>query len=170
METLIRKMLGAVAGVAICIGIWTIQDRLTGGSGQSADSIPTEVWGGGAGTVTLEVEASEPAFVSASFETNGISLGDDGHEYLESWQKIPAGKHTFDIDVPADVSGSVWVRVDEPSVGAKVKIVLRANGRYVGEDAMTLDQPLEDGYGFAAGLEIEDYARGKLYEGEDFFD
>jgi hypothetical protein len=168
LQTLVRKVLGAIAGVVICIAIWTIQDKLTGGD-DAVESIPQEVWGGGAGTVTLEVEASEPAYVSASFETNSFSLGDDGHEYLESWQKVPAGKHTFEIDVPADVSGSVWVRVDEPSVGAKVKLVLRANGEVVGEDAMTLEKPLEEGYGFAAGLEVEDYAKGKLTD-EGFFD
>ncbi len=163
MEALIRKVLGAIAGVAICIGIWTIQDKLTGGD-EALDSIPTEVWGGGGGTVTLEFEASEPAYVSASFETNNIVIGDAGHEFMEAWQKVPAGKHTFDIDVPANVSGSVWVRVDEPSVGAKVKVVMRANGELVGEDAMTLQEPLEEGYGFAAGLEVEDYAKGKLTE------
>ena len=98
--------------------------------------------------------SSEPAVVSASFETNGFSVDDEDHDYLETWQKIPAGKHTFDIDVPANVSGSVGVRVDEPSVGAKVKIAVRANGELVGEDAMTLEKPLEAGYGFFAGLDV----------------
>lgn len=168
LQTLARKVLGAIAGVFICIAIWTIQDKLTGGGNDVVDAIPQEVWGGGGGTVTLEVEASEPAYVSASFETN-MPIDDDSHDYLETWQKIPAGKHTFEIDVPQDVSGSVWVRVDEPSVGAKVKLVLRANGELVGQDATTLEKPLEEGYGFAAGLEVEDYAKGKLYE-EGFLD
>lgn len=162
LQTLVRKVLGAIAGVVICIAIWSIQDKLFGGGGDTAKAIPAEVWGGGGGVVTIEAEASEPAVVSVSFE-------DDTHEFLETWQEIPAGKHSFDIDVPAGVSGSVWVRVDEPSVGAKVKLVIRANGEVIGEDAMTLEKPLEAGYGFAAGLEVEDYARGKLTE-EGFFD
>ena len=53
MEFLVRKVLGAIAGVAICIAIWTIQDRLTGGGDNTIDSIPTVVWGGGAGVVTI---------------------------------------------------------------------------------------------------------------------
>ncbi|HEU4928502.1 MAG TPA: hypothetical protein VFU38_01630 [Candidatus Krumholzibacteria bacterium] len=167
METLVRKVLGAIAGVVICIAIWSIQDKLFGGDSEVTDKIPTAVWGGGGGTVTIEAEASEPAVISASFEQNAFS--DANHQYIEAWQKIPAGNHTFTIDVPAGVSGSVWVRVDEPTVGAKVKVVMRANGEYVGEDAMTLEKPLEPGYGFAAGLEVDDYSRGKLTE-EGFLD
>ena len=124
MEFLIRKVLGAIAGVAICIAIWTIQDRLTGGGDNTIKSIPTVVWGGGAGVVTIEAEASAPANISVSF----VSNLDDDREYLETWQEIPAGKTTFDIDVPADVSGEVWVRIDEPEVGAKVKVTVRSKG------------------------------------------
>jgi len=167
MVFLIRKVLGAIAGVAICIAIWTIQDRLSGGGSETVDSIPAVVWGGGAGVVTIEAEASAPANISVSFASN---LENDDHDYLETWQKIPAGKSTFDIDVPADVSGEVWVRIDEPSVGAKVKVVVRANGKVVAEDWMRLDEPLEAGYGFAAGVGIGDYAKGKVAEEEGFFD
>lgn len=162
METIVRKVLGAIAGVAICIAVWTIQDRLTGGGGgNSADSIPSEVWGGGAGTVTIEAEASEPAVISASFESN-LPVDDESHEYLETWQKIPAGKHSFTIDVPANVSGSIELRVDEPSVGAKIKMAVLVDGRVVSETAEHLDKPLEPGWGFTAGVEVEDYARGKV--------
>ncbi len=170
METFVRKVLGAIAGVLICIAIWTIQDKLTGGGSDTADSIPAEVWGGGGGVVTIEAEASEPANISVSFYSN-LPIDDPRHESLETWQEIPAGTHTFEIDVPANVSGSVWVRIDEPSVGAKVKVVVRrADGEVVAEDWLRLDEPLQAGYGFAAGVEIEDYARGKAAEEEGFFD
>ena len=160
-QNLVRKVLSAIAGVVICIALWSIQGKLFGNDSETADKIPAQVWGGGGGTVVIEAEASEPAVISASFETNTM-VDDVNHDYLEAWQKIDAGKHTFTIDVPANTSGSVWLRVDEPNVGAKVKLVMRANGEYVGEDAMTLEKPLEPGYGFAAGLEVDDYSRGKL--------
>ena len=167
-DNLVRKVLGAIAGVIICIAVWSIQDKLLGNDSDVAEKIPAQVFGGGGGTVVIEAEASEPAVISASFETNSM-IDDVNHDYLETWQKIDAGKHTFTIDVPANVSGSVWLRVDEPKVGAKVKLVMRANDKYVGEDAMTLEKPLEPGYGFAAGLEVDDYSRGKLTE-EGFWD
>jgi hypothetical protein len=167
MEFLVRKVLGAIAGVAICIAIWTIQDRLTGGGDDTIDSIPTVVWGGGAGVVTIDAEASDPANISVSFASN---TDDPDREYLETWQAIPAGKTTFEIDVPADVSGEVWVRIDEPKVGAKVKVTVRSKDRIVAEDWLRLDEPLEAGYGFSAGVGIGDYAKGKVAEEEGFFD
>jgi len=169
MEKLVRKLLGAIAGVAICVGIWTIQDRLTGGGSDSADSIPKEVWGGGAGIVTIEAEASEPGNISVTF-ANGAPIDDPRYEYLETWQKIPAGKSSFDIDVPANVSGEVWVRVDKPNVGATIKVAVKVDGRVVSESSDHLDQPLEAGYGFAVGVEMEDYARGRVADEEGFFD
>jgi len=170
MDTLVRKVLGAIAGVAICIAIWTIQDKLSaGGDADSADSIPTQVWGGGAGTVTIQAEVNQPAILTASFENN-LAIDDPNHEYLESWQKIPAGTHTFNIDVPANVGGSVELRVDEPTVGASIKIAVLIDGRVVSESSDHLDAPLEAGYGFAAGMELEDYAGGKVAEAGWFFD
>lgn len=166
MERLLRKVLSTVGGVILCIAIWTIQDRITSavrGDTDSADSIPQEVWGGGAGVVTIEVEASEPAVLSAIFETNK-ELGDPEHDYLETWQKIEAGTHTFDVAVPSDISGSVDVRVDEPSVGAQIKLTVLVDGKPVSQETARLDQPLEAGYAFSTGIALDDYAAGKLAE------
>ena len=166
MEKLLRKLLSTVGGVILCIAIWTIQDRIrsaVGGGSDSADSIPQEVWGGGGGVVTLEVEASEPAIVSATFETNK-EIDDSGHDYLETSQEIEAGTHTFDIAVPTDISGSVFLRVDNPSIGAKIKMALLVDGKPVWEESARLDEPLEAGYGFATGITLDDYAAGRLSE------
>ena len=160
MERLLRKVLSTVGGVILCIAIWTIQDRIrsaVGGGSDTVDSIPQEVWGGGAGVVTIEVEASEPAVLSATFE-------DSEHEYLETWQKIEPGTHSFDIDVPAEVSGSIDLRVDEPSVGSEIKLTVLVDGKPVSQETARLDRPLEAGYGFATGIALEDYAGGKLSE------
>jgi hypothetical protein len=103
------------------------------------------------------VEASEPAVLSATFE-------DSEHEYLETWQKIEPGTHSFDIDVPAEVSGSIDLRVDEPSVGSEIKLTVLVDGKPVSQETARLDRPLEAGYGFATGIALEDYAGGKLSE------
>jgi hypothetical protein len=164
MSILVRKVLRAVGGVLICIAIWTVQDRLRGDAGsQSADAIPAEVWGGGSSVVTIEAESSEPGFVSASFDNNR-PIDDARHEYLDTWQKIDAGPHTFHISVPADVSGSVWLRIDKPKVGATIKLAVKVDGKLVSEDFDRLEAPLEAGYGFSIGIELDDYAGGKLAE------
>jgi hypothetical protein len=161
METLVKKVAGAVVGVAICIGIWTIQDRLSGGASNASDNIPRQVWGGGGGLVIIEAEANQPAVLAASFES---TVPYDDREFLETWQKIPAGKHTFSIDVPANVSGSVELRIDDPGVGATIKLSMVQDGTVLSESSKQLDKPLQPGWGFAAGVEVEDYARGKIYE------
>ncbi|HEX5133073.1 MAG TPA: hypothetical protein VFX92_11390 [Candidatus Krumholzibacteria bacterium] len=156
MESLLKKLLRTVAGVAICIGIWTVQGRISGGGDNASDNIPRQVWGGGAGTVTIEAEANQPAVISASFE------GSD--DMLEAWQKIPAGKHTFSIDVPANVSGLVELRMDGPAVGATMKLTMVQDGKVLSESFKKLDKPLEPGWGFASGVGVDDYATGKVYE------
>jgi len=156
MEALLGKLVRTVVGVAICIGIWTVQDRIRGGGDSASDNIPRQVWGGGAGSVTIEAEANQPAVLSASFE--------EGDDFMETWQKIPAGKHSFTIDVPADVSGSVELRIDDPEVGATIKLSMTQDGRLLGESFKRLDAPLEPGWGFASGIGVEDYAEGKVHE------
>ncbi len=165
MDALLRKVLGAIAGVVICIAVWTIQDRLTGGGSDSMNSIPTEVWGGGGGVVTIEAQASQPGNISVTFASD-----DPNTDYLETWQEIPAGTTTFEIDVPANVSGEVWLRIDEPAVGATVHVAVKVDGRVVSESSDHLDAPLEAGYGFSVGIEMEDFARGRVAEAEAFFD
>jgi len=163
MDVLIRKVIGAVGGVVLCIAVWSIQDRLTGGGhgSDSATSIPEQVWGGGGGVVTIEAEASEPAVLSACFESN-TPVDDSEHQYLETWQEIEAGRHRFDIAVPYDVSGSVDLRVDEPSVGAKIKLTFLVDGKPVSEESIRLDEPLRAGYAFSTGISLDDYASGRL--------
>ena len=164
MDALVRKVLRAIGGVLICIAVWTVQGRLSGGGGShSANAIPAEVWGGGGSVVTIEAEASEPAVVSASFAHNQ-PVGDSDDESLETWQKVDAGKHTFNVSVPSDVSGSVWLRVEKPSVGATIKLAVKVDGKPVSEDFDRLEAPLEAGYGFAVGVDLDDYAAGKLAE------
>ena len=163
MNILVRRVLRAIGGVLICIVIWTVQDRLSGGGSQSADAIPAEVWGGGGSVVTIEAEASAPASISASFDNNR-AIDDSDHEYLETWQELDAGPHTFNISIPPDVSGSVWLRIDKPDVGATIKLAVKVDGKLVKEDFDRLEAPLEAGYGFSIGIELDDYAGGKLAE------
>jgi len=73
------------------------------------------------------------------------------------------GSHSAD-SVPPDVSGSVWLGVEKPKVGATIKLAVKVDGKLVGEDFDRLEAPLEAGYGFAIGVDLDDYAAGKLAE------
>ena len=91
-------------------------------------------------------------------------VGDSDDESLETWQKVGAGTHAFNVSVPPDVSGSVWLGVEKPKVGATIKLAVKVDGKLVGEDFDRLEAPLEAGYGFAIGVDLDDYAAGKLAE------
>jgi hypothetical protein len=49
-------------------------------------------------------------------------------------------------------------------VGATIKLAVKVDGKLVGEDFDRLEAPLEAGYGFAIGVDLDDYAAGKLAE------
>jgi hypothetical protein len=157
-----RRILVAIIGVVIALGWLTLKDRMRGDGGDSSSNrIPAVVFGGGAATLTIEATTSEPAKVVAVFETN-LDMGDPKHKLLETRQMVEAGTHTFTIDVPADVSGIVEVGIEEPTVGATVDLVCRINGQFVQRDAQRLEAPLEEGWGFAAQIEFDDFAKGAL--------
>jgi hypothetical protein len=165
MKGLMKKGIMAILGVVVMLGWWTVRGWLDGSaSAESYSHIPEKVWDGGGGPVTIEVEGSEEGRVSASFETH-LPVDDANHKYLESWERISAGKHSFTIEVPPNVGGTVEMSIDSPQVGATVHVAVRIGDRLVAEDSSTLDAPLQPGYGFFAQVHLDDYATGKL--GED---
>jgi hypothetical protein len=165
MKALMKKGLMAILGLVVVLGAWTVRGWFEGSaSAQSASHIPAKVWDGGGGQVTIEVEASEPGTVSATFETN-LQIDDPKHKFLESWERVSEGKHIFNVDVPANVGGTVEMSIEHPQLGATVHVVVRIGDRLVAEDSLTLDAPLQPGYGFTAQVVLDDYATGRL--GED---
>jgi hypothetical protein len=165
MKALMKKGLMTILGVVVVLGAWTVRGWFEGSaSAQSSFHIPDKVWDGGGGPITIEVEGSEQGTVSATFETN-LPIDDPKHKLLESRERVSEGKHSFNIDVPPNVGGTVEMSIEEPHVGATVHVVVRIGDRLVAEDSSTLDAPLQPGYGFFAQVHLDDYATGRL--GED---
>src|SRR5262249_17179344 len=102
--------------------------------------------------------------ISASFETR-LPMDDPKHRFLETSEKVGPGKHTYTIEVPPQVGGTVELDVQEAKVGSTVRIAVRVGARIVGEDSPTLNEALKPGYGFFAQVAFADYATGK--PGED---
>jgi hypothetical protein len=164
MKGLMKKSVMAILGVVLMLGWWSIRGWFEGSASAGSSHIPSKIWEGGGGPVTIEVESSEPGRVSASFETH-LQPDDPNHKFLESWEKVDAGKHRFTIDIPPNVGGTVEMSVGSPQVGSTVHVSVRIGERLVAEDSSTLDAPLQPGYGFFAQVHLDDYATGKL--GED---
>jgi len=163
MTNLLKRGALAALGVAVTLGFWTVRGWFTDEASASLSHIPKVVWDGGGGTVVIEVETTAPARVSASFETNN-TVDDEDHKFLETWEKVGPGHHTFNVEVPPSVGGIAEVSAEDPLVGAQVKIQVKVDGQVVAEDSGTLTEPLQPGYGFFAQVHLEDYATGKLDE------
>ena len=163
MTGLLKRGAMTILGVAVMLGFWTVKGWFTDEASASLSHIPQKVWDGGGGTVLVEVESSDPARVSISFETDN-QVDSDDHKYLDTWEKIGAGAHTYSIEVPSNVGGTAEVSAENPKVGSRVRIAVKVNGQVVAEDSSTLSEPLQPGYGFFAQVHMEDYASGKLEE------
>lgn len=168
LEGAMGKVVKAVIGVILFILILEFKDRIGAmfgfGPPPAMTSFPSRLWGGGGGRVTLEVEGTGNARAWASFyETKD---GDDDGRSQEVFQVVEAGVRTWDIDVPAAVSGSfgaTW-EGDPPPPGSKLRVTLKVNGVVALEDARTLDAALPEGYSFGVQVEIGDWATGKPSE------
>ena len=72
MERLVKRALMTVLGIVVTLAWWSIR----GGDSntQSADEIPATVWGGGGGTLTIEVHATCAAQFRVSFNAAALMI------------------------------------------------------------------------------------------------
>lgn len=161
MQGILKSLAKTLLGLAVVLTWWTIR-----GPGEddteTASSIPTVVWDGGAGTFSIHAETSVPAQMRVSFYENSES---DDARSLETHQEVAPGIHNWTISVPADVGGYVELSASDPQPGATLGWTLQASGTTVDEQTETLEKPLEQGYGFFLQTYFEDYATGTLGDG-----
>lgn len=159
MQNLMKRAAVAVLGMIVTLAWWSIRgDDTTEGM----NSIPTVVWSGGAGKVTIEVESSEPSRMALMLSQNT----EDGKS-LEAHELVAAGRHSWTIDVPADVSAHISLSAEnKPAVGAKMSWTIKVNGRVIDTQENKLEEPLREGWGFGLVAEIADLAKGTLEDEE----
>lgn len=83
---------------------------------------------------------------------------------METYEDVPAGSHSWSIDVPAGAGGYVELNAVEPKVGDRLTWKVSANGRVVSEQSETLGQPLEKNTAFFLQNYFADYSTGTLDE------
>jgi hypothetical protein len=155
MNGLLKRMIMAILGVAVTLAWWSIR----GGDSntETADRIPISVWGGGGGTMEIEVTTSVAAHMSVTFNENS----DDGRS-LDTREEIEPGTHSWTIDVPAGVGGYVELGAIDPEQGAQMSWQIRLNGQVIDEQSDLLEEPLEEGYAFFIQSYYDDYSAGEL--------
>ena len=156
MKTIARSALGLV----VVLAWWTLTGD-TISTSPALDTIPTHVWEGGGGTLSIEAEATTPARMMVSFSRDGEG---DEYESLDSFEEVAPGTYRWSIDVPKNTGGYVELGADQPKPGDRLRFRILSNGRTVFEDSSELTEPLEPGYAFFVQAYFEDYATGTLSE------
>ena len=159
---MVKSLAKTLVGLALILTWWTL--RGPGGSTtETASRIPTVVWDGGAGSMTIRTETTTPAQMRVSFSEHSEQA--ETPRSLESHEDIPAGSHSWTIEVPRDVGGYVELSATSPQPGDRLRWTIEAGGAKVDEQSDTLEKPLEDGYGFFLQSYFDEYATGELGEG-----
>lgn len=159
MTNLFKRAGLAILGLVAVLAYWSFRG---GDSSKSAEGIPSQVWGGGAATLAIDVETTAPARFSVTFTERGKQDG----RMLETWTKVAAGSHAWTIDVPAQVGGYVELSALDPKVGDHLRFGIRVNDRVVSEQSDTLHEALQSGYAFFIQAHFEDYATADVGDGD----
>jgi hypothetical protein len=85
---------------------------------------------------------------------------------LETWTKVPAGTHSWTIDVPSGVGGYIELGAETPQIGDRLRFGIRVNDRVVSEQADTLREALQPGYAFFVQAHFEDYSTATMGDGD----
>jgi hypothetical protein len=155
LKSLIRTALGLV----VVLAWWTFTGDSVDTASDSVNGIPTRVWEGGAGTLSIELDTTTPAQIRIDF---GENAEDESARSLDAWQDIAAGHHTFSVDVPAGVGGYVDLGAVDPKPGDSLSWRISAGDTVVDEQSQTLDAPLQEGFSFGLQAYFDDYATGTL--------
>jgi hypothetical protein len=161
---MLKSLIKTALGVVVVLAWWTLRDGIidTDTDTETVDEIPTRVWEGGAGTLSIEVDTTAPAQMRIDFgeDDKGMPI-----RSMDTWQDIGSGHHSFSIDVPAGVGGYVELGAVDPKPGDTLSWTISAGGNVVDEQSDTLERPLEEGYAFFIQAYFDEYATGTL--GED---
>jgi len=152
----IRKVGRMAVGFVAVIGSWS--SGCSGGGNKGVEGIPAKVWDGGGATLRVETENSSSANFSISFSEHGKETS----RSLDTWAHVPAGSHSWSVDVPTGVGGYIELDGDNPRIGDRLNLIVRVNDKVVYQDADTLREPLPKGYGFFVQAFLDDYATGAL--------
>jgi hypothetical protein len=149
----------SLLGISVTLAWWTYGPK--GKQVPSESHIPSKVANGGQ-KLEIEADSSSAATMRVSFEQLDKPAGEQ--QLLESWEKIPAGKQSWSIDVPPGVGGYIELQADHPNVGDKITMRVRMNGNLVDEQTDSLEKPLEPNTAFFVQDHFDDYSQAAQAE------
>src|SRR5262245_977162 len=154
MKKLLLRLGLSVLGTAITLIWWTYHDK--GSNAQSMNHIPTRVAQGG-NQLVIEVQGSTDSTMRVDFED--VSKPSGQQILLNAWQKVPAGSHSWTIDIPSGIGGYIEFEADHPNPGDLLTQRVKINGKEVDSQTERLDSPLQPNTAFFVQLERDDFSR-----------
>jgi hypothetical protein len=155
---MVKKVLMSAMGLALVLGWWTFQEKTSSGKESGGnDRVPAKVWEGGGTTLTIEVESSDSAVLRAYFAATATNSGTPVRS-LDTYEKVPAGSHSWTIDVPSAVGGDLEFQADNPKSGSRLTWTVRSGGRVLARDSETINASLQANEAFFLKFDADDFA------------
>ena len=156
MKKLLLRLGLSVLGTAITLIWWTYHDK--GSNAQSMNHIPARVAQGG-NQLVIEVQGSTDSTMRVDFED--VSKPSGQQILLNAWQKVPAGSHSWTIDIPSGIGGYSEFEADHPNPGDLLTQRVKINGKEVDSQTERLDSPLQPNTAFFVQFQRDDFSRSE---------
>ena len=161
MGDLIKRFSWAIGATLIGVVLWIGWVTITGAGGIGEETqvaeMPTQLFGGGTRPLTLEVSCSHEGQLYVVFEQYVDWEKGEEPQIVEFDKLLQPGDYTYEVDIPAHTYVAGAIHIEDPPIGARVEVTIRAGGKWLLTSEESLDEPLKDGYAFAAGFEFEDW-------------
>lgn len=154
LKKLLLRVALSVFGCVATLLWWTYHDK--GSSVQSSSHIPAKVAEGG-NQLEVSVETTTPCTMRIDF--HDLRKPSGSQMLLQSWEKIPAGSHSWTIDVPSGIGGYIELDADHPERGATLTQRVSINGKETFNETDRLDSPLKPNTAFFVQAYYEDYSK-----------
>jgi len=153
MKKLLLRLGLSVLGTIVTLLWWTYHDK--GSNAQSMSHIPAKLAEGG-NQLLVEVEGSTPSTMRIDLEDLSKPAGQQ--ILMNAWEKVPAGPHTWTVDIPSGVGGYIEFEADQPKPGDTLTQRVKINGKEVDSQTERLDSPLEPNTAFFVQFQRNDFS------------
>ena len=153
MKKLLLRLGLSVLGTIVTLLWWTYHDK--GSNAQSMSHIPAKLAEGG-NQLLVEVEGSTPSTMRIDLEDLSKPAGQQ--ILMSAWEKVPAGPHTWTVDIPSGVGGYIEFEADQPKPGDTLTQRVKINGKEVDSQTERLDSPLEPNTAFFVQFQRNDFS------------
>ncbi len=153
----LQRQLGRLLGKAV-VGVlgfagWFVYVSFFGGGYEVTEvsEVPSVVFGGGGGTLEIEVEMSRSGEMTAYFER----YDESDEAAIDAVQKLESGDHVFLVDLPDATYGYLDVNLPDAAPGDRLAWTVHLDGQQLAHE----EQVYEDGIDLLyVQLEFEELA------------